>query len=84
MKKTAVVRARIAPEIKVIIEAILHKLGLSCSDAISLFLHQVALKKGLPFEVALPNAITLAAMKDAVEGRNLTRHQSLDKLKSKY
>jgi DNA-damage-inducible protein J len=50
----------------------LHKLGISTTEAINLFLSQVRLRKGLPFDVRIPNKTTLKAMKDAEEGKNLT------------
>jgi len=47
-------------------------LGISTTEAINLFLSQVKLRKGLPFDVRIPNKTTLRAMKDAEEGKNLT------------
>ncbi len=52
--KHAYIRTRIDPEVKETSEQILHQLGLSTTEAIRLFLAQVTLRKGLPFEVALP------------------------------
>lgn len=69
MAKTAMIRARTEPGLKAAAEQILRKLGLSCSEAINLFFKQITLKKGIPFEIALPNAATLKAMKDAEEGK---------------
>ena len=64
MAKSAMIRARTEPGLKAAVERIFHKLGLSCSEAINLFFAQVTLKKGMPFDVALPNRATLKAMKD--------------------
>ena len=52
--KHAYIRTRIDPEVKEASERILNQLGLSTTEAIRLFLAQVTLHKGLPFEVALP------------------------------
>jgi mRNA interferase YafQ len=52
-------------------EAILDELGLTASDAIRLFYRQVTLRKGLPFDVTIPNAATRRALKDADAGRKL-------------
>lgn len=52
-KKTAIVRARVSAQLKDESEAILEKLGVTSSQAISMFLSQVVLKKGLPFEAIL-------------------------------
>ena len=59
MSKTAMVRARLEPELKEHTEEIFHKLGLSVTQAITLFYKQVEIKKGLPFNVVIPNDETL-------------------------
>ena len=64
MAKSAMIRARSEPGLKAEVDRIFHKLGLSCSEAINLFFKQVTLKKGIPFDVTIPNKTTLKAMKD--------------------
>lgn len=49
-----VIRARIDSRIKLEAQTLLERFGLTMSDAIRLFLHQVVIEKGLPFEVRLP------------------------------
>ena len=49
-----VIRSRIDSATKLEAQILLKRLGLSMSDAIRLFLHQVVLEKGLPFQVRLP------------------------------
>jgi len=71
MAKTAVVKARIEPELKEEVEMILHELGLSPTEAVTLFYRQVRLWKGLPFAVAIPNEVTLQTFRDTDEGKNL-------------
>ena len=44
--------------------------GLSLSEAVNIFLAQSVFNRGLPFEVKLPNAETLEAMKDVATGTN--------------
>lgn len=63
--KTTDVRSRIEPEIKERATEVLANCGLNLSDAIRLFLRQVVAHEGLPFEVKVPNATTLAAMSEA-------------------
>ncbi len=58
MVKTATVRARIEPQLKDKVEAIFQELGLSTTEAITIFYKQVELQKGLPFEVKIPNQLT--------------------------
>ena len=54
MAKSANLYARIEPEVKEQAEAILNALGISASNAITMFYKQVILQRGLPFEVKLP------------------------------
>jgi len=54
MARTANVFARIEPDLKEDSETILNQLGIPMSNAIGLFLRQVVLQRGLPFEVRLP------------------------------
>jgi DNA-damage-inducible protein J len=68
--KTASVHARIQPTLKVQAEAVLDKLGISTSEAIAIFFSQIALQKGLPFEVKIPNKTTRKAMQEAGSGRS--------------
>ncbi len=81
MAKTDTVRARVEPELKAEAETILRALGLTPAEAIRLFYRQVALRRGLPFAVEIPNAETRDAMREARERENLTEWSSLDALK---
>jgi len=78
MAKTAMITTRVEPELKTDAEKVLKALGISTTEAINLFLSQVRLRKGLPFDVKIPNKTTLKAMKDAEEGRNLTSYDGVD------
>jgi DNA-damage-inducible protein J len=80
MAKTAVVKARIEPELKDEVENILYELGLSPTEAVTLFYRQVKLRKGLPFMVAIPNDVTLRTFEDTDGGRNLTRYRNKEEL----
>jgi DNA-damage-inducible protein J len=76
--KTETIRARVDARLKADAEAVLDKLGLTASEAIRLFYRQVALRKGLPFDVKLPNAETRRAMKELDEGKDVTRYDDFD------
>ena len=71
MSKTQTIRARVKPGLKRDAEAVLRKLGLTSSEAITLFLTQVKLNKGLPFPVRIPNAETRRAIRETRAGRNV-------------
>ncbi len=71
--KSATVRARINEELKFDVEQILQRLNLSVSEAISLFMAQIKLRRGIPFDIRVPNEETLQTFKDTDEGKNLVR-----------
>jgi len=51
MPKTAVITARIEPEIKEEAERVLSKIGLTMSQAMTLYLRQVVNRRAIPFEL---------------------------------
>ncbi len=57
MAKSANLYARIEPEVKEQAEAILSALGIPASNAITMFYKQIILRRGLPFEVKLPEQL---------------------------
>lgn len=71
MAKTAMVRARTTERVKSDAEIILGRLGLTLSDAINIFLTQVKLQGGLPFDVKIPNKKTLETFRKTDEGKEL-------------
>jgi len=54
MQRTSNVFARVEPDIKQEAETILHELGIPMSNAIGLFLRQIIIHRGIPFEMKLP------------------------------
>ena len=80
MAKTAVVKARMEPELKDSVEDIFNKIGLSTTEAVTLFYHQVKLRNGLPFEVAIPNEVTIKTMQETDAGKNVVRTESKEDL----
>lgn len=65
MPTNTVVRARIDEHIKEEAATVLAAMGLTVSDAFRILLTRVAHDKALPFEPLVPNAKTIAAMKEA-------------------
>ena len=68
MPTNAVVRARIDEHTKEEASAVLAAMGLTVSDAFRIMLTRIAREKALPFEPLVPNATTIAAMKEARQG----------------
>ena len=77
--KSAMVRARMEPELKAKAEKYFNLLGLSTTQAITLFFKQVEIHQGLPFEVNIPNAQTLAAMQE-IENGSVRKFENADEL----
>lgn len=87
MAKTETIRARMEPSLKHEAEIIFSGLGLTPTDAISLFYKQVTLNRGLPFELKLPrvpNAETIAALEESHDPAKLNRYDSVDDLMQQF
>jgi DNA-damage-inducible protein J len=56
MAKTTNIYVRLEPGLKEEAEAILAQLGIPVSNAVNIFLKQVVMRRGLPFDVKLPEA----------------------------
>lgn len=99
MPNTAAVYARIDPELKKDVEAILSKLNVTPSSLIQMLYGQIKLTKGIPFEIKLPNEEPLfldemsdeeiteelnRRIKEAEKGKKYTLDEVDAKLKEKY
>ena len=80
MAKTETVRARVEPGLKHEAETVLRRLGLTATEAITLFYRQLALRQGLPFDVKIPNAGTIEAMQQARNREGLAEWADADAL----
>ena len=60
MARTANVFARVEPEVKEQAEQVLDRLGIPMSNAVGMFLRQIVLQRGIPFEMKLPKNMPLA------------------------
>lgn len=73
MTKSAMIRARVDPELKEDAESVFAALGLSATQAITLFYLQVKWYRGLPFELRLPNEATQHVLAQTDAGQDLER-----------
>ncbi len=71
MNKSAMIRARMDPNLKDEVENVFEQLGLSATQAIILFYQQVKLNRGLPFDVRIPNEITQRTFAETDLGENI-------------
>jgi len=67
-------------EMKKKAQEIFKQYGIGLSDAFNIFLTQAVMEKGIPFQIKIPNDETAQVIKEAREGKNMTR-VSLDELK---
>jgi len=77
MAKSEMIRARVDPALKHEAEAVLGRLGMTPTEAITLFYKQVTLYRGLPFPVRIPNAATRKALREARARKNIETFESV-------
>jgi len=80
MSKTVTIHTRIEPEVKSQVDTILNELGISTADAISMFFRQIIRYRGIPLDLRIPNAETVAAINEAEQEIDLHRCDSLEQL----
>ncbi len=78
MSKTATVHARMEPDLKDKAELVFQELGLTATQAITLFYKQVELRKGLPFDIVIPTTTTQHTFDDTDAGRSLIVCEDID------
>lgn len=54
MAKTSSMHIRVKPEVKTEVEKILNNLGMTTTEAINIYLRQIILNSGIPFEIKMP------------------------------
>ena len=83
MSKSAMIRARLEPDLKSNVENIFCRLGLNATQAITMFYKQVELRDGLPFNVSIPTATTKRAFQDSEAKHDLIICEDADDMFSK-
>lgn len=99
MARTSNIYVRVEPNVKEQAEAALEKLGIPMSNAVSIFLRQVIMQNGLPFDVKIPknkplnlsdltaeefHTEILKAHNDFQEGRTYSFEEVNSDLKEKF
>lgn len=83
LAKTAKLNIRIEPETKAAAEQLFSALGITITDAVTIFLKQALLTGGIPFPLELPkpNKYTLAAMEETesiINSKEANESKSVD------
>ena len=80
MGKSAFIHTRIDEETKTRVEQTLKILDISMSQAIRLFLRKIVLEKRIPFDIKIPNDVTLKTHELAKAGKELHKFDNLKDL----
>lgn len=77
---TTQITARIDAASKEEARKILNCLGLSMSEAITIYFRQIILHRGIPFDIEIPNELTAKVLADSKQGRGLREAANIDEL----
>ena len=80
MPKTATITVKVDPRLNAEVEEIFQELGITRTEAITLFYHQIQHYHSLPFEPEIPNEETLQAIAEAEKGIDLVSCADADDL----
>lgn len=80
MSQTSVIHARIDPATKALTEAVLHKIGLTPTEAIRLLYRQIAIRGEFPVELRVPNQETASTLSKADQGEDVETFDSSEDL----
>lgn len=78
--RTSNIYTRVDPETKLQAEAILNQLGIPMSNAIGMFLKQVVLHNGIPFEMKLPSSTPISVSSLTKEQFDMEMQKGMDDL----
>ncbi len=80
MIKTATIQTRVDPVVKKNAQEVLNKLNITMSEAISMYLSQITLHQGIPFELRIPNDLTAKILTESKKGENMHTVDSVNQL----
>ncbi len=80
MAKSETIQARINPEVKRQAQEILGQLHITMSEAIAMYLTQITLHKGIPFDIKIPNDLTANTLMESEQRKNLHQADNINDL----
>lgn len=80
MVKSATINARIDEKTKTQAQSILRILNIPMSEAISMFFKQIVLHRGIPFEIKIPNDVTVETFEKTDDGKELHKVSGIEEL----
>jgi len=84
MSQSAVVHARIDPATKAATEKVLDALGMTPTEAIRLFYRQIAIRKGFPIELKVPNKLTASVLAKSDKNQDVETFDTASDLYSSW
>jgi len=76
----ATIQVRVDEKTKTQAQSVLRAIHMNMSDAVKLFLRQVVLHQGIPFEVKIPNALTRKTLEKAERGEDVKDFATVEEL----
>lgn len=80
MSKSAYIRARIEPNLKLQAEAIFSEFGVTATQVITMLYKQVTRKHEIPLDLSLPNKETAKAINETRKGAGVVKCKDVDDL----
>ena len=80
MANTATIQVRIDQSTKQKAVKILNALNIDMSEAIKMYVTQIILNKGIPFDLRIPNKLTTKSMANTKAGKDLHEVKDVDEL----
>jgi DNA-damage-inducible protein J len=80
MNNTATVHARLDPKTKRESERVLHKIGMTPTEAVRLLYRQIALRREFPLELRVPNKLTAKTLDKSDRDEEIETFDSLDEM----
>ena len=77
---TSTIQVRIDEKTKKQAQTVLGALHISMSEAVKLFLRQVVLQRGIPFEIKIPNELARETLEEAERGEDVKESASVEAL----
>jgi len=70
--KSAFIRARVEPKLKITAESVLNELGITPTQAVTMLYKRIAREHEWPLELKIPNEKTSRAIKETRKGKGVT------------
>jgi DNA-damage-inducible protein J len=80
MSSSATIQVRVDPPTKAQAMDIFRVLGISLSEGVCLFLRQVVMRRGIPFELKIPSELTDKVLRESEQGVDLRAVSTVDEL----